>query len=86
MALDGEIFIIGGEGSGQAWSSVEAYDPATDSWRSLAPMPTPRHGIQGAVCNGGIYIAAGADGQGGGNDTNVNDVFFPAGTPTTCPG
>jgi hypothetical protein len=63
---------------------VDAYDPATDSWRSMAPMPNPRHGIQGAVCNGGIYIAGGADDQGGGNTVNTHDVFFPDGNPTTC--
>jgi hypothetical protein len=47
-------------------------------------MPNPRHGIQGAVCNGGIYIAGGADDQGGGNSTNVHDALFPSGTLTTC--
>jgi hypothetical protein len=84
VVVDGEIFIAGGEGFGQAWPTVDAYDPATDSWRSMAPMPNPRHGIQGAVCNGGIYIAGGADDQGGGNTVNTHDVFFPDGNPTTC--
>ena len=84
--IGGEIFIIGGEGYGQAWPTVDAYDPASDSWRSMAPMPNPRHGIQGAVCNGGIYIAGGADDQGGGNAVNTHDVFFPGGTPTNCTG
>jgi len=84
--LDGEIVIIGGEGYGQAWPTVDAYDPATDTWRSLAPMPNPRHGIQGAVCNGGIYIAGGADDQGGGHSTNVHDALFPGGTETSCTG
>jgi N-acetylneuraminic acid mutarotase len=86
VVLDGEIVIIGGEGYGQAWPTVDAYDPATDSWRSLAPMPNPRHGIQGAVCNGGIYIAGGADDQGGGHSTNVHDALFPGGTETSCTG
>lgn len=82
--VDGEIVIIGGEGYGQAWPTVDAYDPATDTWRSLAPMPNPRHGIQGAVCNGGIYIAGGADDQGGGHAVNTHDALFPGGTQTSC--
>ena len=30
-------------------STVEAYDPPTDTWRTADPMPTARHGIQAAV-------------------------------------
>ena len=84
VASGGEVVIIGGEGFGQAWPTVDAYDPATDDWRSLEPMPNPRHGIQGVVCNGGIYLAGGADDQGGGNSTNVHDALFPSGTLTSC--
>jgi hypothetical protein len=49
-------------------------------------MPTPRHGIQAATCNGGIYIAAGGKSPGGGNATDVLEVLFPGGTATTCSG
>jgi lysophospholipase L1-like esterase/N-acetylneuraminic acid mutarotase len=82
---DDEIFIIGGEGGGIAHSKVEAYNTSTNSWRTLAPMPTARHGIQAAVCNGGFYIAGGGKQQGGGGLTDVHEVFFPEG-PTTCTG
>ena len=46
-------------------------------------MPTARHGIQAAECNGGVYIAAGGKTQGGGNPTNVHEAFFLNG-PTSC--
>jgi N-acetylneuraminic acid mutarotase len=82
-ALGDEILIIGGEGAGLTYSKVEAYNTATNSWRTLAPMPTARHGIQAAVCNGGVYIAAGGTTQGGGNPSTVHEVFF-LGSPTTC--
>jgi N-acetylneuraminic acid mutarotase len=82
-ALGDEILIIGGEGAGLTYSKVEAYDTATNSWRTLAPMLTARHGIQAAVCNGGVYIAAGGTTQGGGNPSTVHEVFF-LGSPTTC--
>jgi hypothetical protein len=49
----------------------------------LKPMPTARHGIQAAVCNGGVYVAAGGKTQGGSSPTNVHEAFFLNG-PTTC--
>jgi hypothetical protein len=50
-------------------------------WRTLAP--TARHGIQAAVCNGGVYVAAGGTVQGGGGPTDVHEVSF-LGAPTPC--
>lgn len=83
-ALGNEIFVIGGEGNGATFSTNEAYNTATNTWRTLAPMPTARHGIEATVCNGGLYIAAGGTIQGGAGPTNVQQVFFPGGTATTC--
>ena len=71
--LGGEILIIGGEGGG-THDEVEAYNPAMNTWRTLEPMPTARHGIQAAVCNGGVYIAAGGVKQGVGPSTE-HEVF-----------
>jgi hypothetical protein len=71
-----EILIIGGEGGGNTYEEVEALNPATGTWRTLAPMPTPRHGIQAAVCNGGVYIAAGGIVQGVGPSA-AHEVLFP---------
>ncbi len=71
--LGGEILIIGGEGGG-THAEVEAYNPATNVWRTLEPMPTARHGVQAAVCNGGVYLAAGGVKQGIGPST-VHEVF-----------
>jgi len=61
----GRVIVMGGEGDPDhprgVFAEVEAYDPATDSWTSLAPMPTPRHGT-GAVAFGGVvYVPGGAD-------------------------
>jgi N-acetylneuraminic acid mutarotase/fibronectin type 3 domain-containing protein len=81
--LGDEILIIGGEGGGNTYEEVDAYHPATNSWRELAPMITPRHGIQAAVCNGGVYIAAGGKTQGGNDPSNAHEVFF-MGTERPC--
>ena len=56
-----EIFAIGGEtrGGGPARADVESYNPATNTWRTLAPLPRGRHGIQAAVLDGAVWIAGG---------------------------
>jgi len=82
-ALGTEVLIIGGEGAGKTYNTVEAYSTATNTWRSLAPMPTARHGIQAAICNGGIYLADGGTIQGAGGATNIHEVFFPS-SPAAC--
>jgi hypothetical protein len=81
--LGDEVLIIGGEGGGQTSGKVEAYNTLTNTWRTLAPMPSARHGIQAAVCNGGVYIAAGGLTEGNSNPTDAHEVFFLNG-PTTC--
>src|SRR6185295_1470909 len=54
----------------------EAYDPGTDRWSTLDPMPTPRHGTMAAVIGGAIHVPAGADHQGFGASA-VHDLFVP---------
>ena len=81
--LGREILVIGGEGGGKAHNEVEAYNPATNTWRTLTPLPTARHGVQAAVCNGGVYIAAGGKTQAGGSPSRVHEALF-LGSPTSC--
>ena len=83
-AVGTTISVIGGEGGNQTWTTVETYDTATDTWTTGTPMPTARHGIQGAVCNGGIYIAEGGTKEAVSGPTNVNQAYFPNGIVTAC--
>ena len=55
-----------------ATSANEMYDPATDSWITKAPMPTPELGVEANVVNGRIYII------GGSNNSTINQVYDPA--------
>ncbi len=89
--LSGRIMVFGGEGpSGrpeQTYQEVEEYDPATDTWRSLTPMPNPRHGFYGATVAGGadgprIHLAAGGP-RAGLTVSRTHDVFFLQ--PETAP-
>jgi N-acetylneuraminic acid mutarotase len=55
--VNGKIYAIGGypAGLGAAMTTVEAYDPATDTWQSKAPMPTPRGRLCATAVNGKIF-------------------------------
>lgn len=82
--LGGRIVVFGGEGpSGrpeQTYQQVEEYDPATDAWRSLTPMPNPRHGFYGATVTAGpdgarIHLPAGGP-RAGLTVSRTHDLFF----------
>jgi N-acetylneuraminic acid mutarotase len=60
VALEGEVFVIGGYADNATIvDRVEAYDPANDTWRSVAPLPSPRHHVNAAVVEGKIYVLGG---------------------------
>ena len=77
--LNGKIYVFGGfvlPASGPAaWQPIDnafEYDPATDSWKALAPMPTKR-GAAGAVAVGGkLYVIGGAAMLPGSKDTAIH--------------
>ena len=62
--IGGILYTFGGEGNpddpvNQVFSNVEAYDMRADVWRSLAPMPVPKHGVGAATLDGKVYIPGG---------------------------
>jgi N-acetylneuraminic acid mutarotase len=80
-ALGGKIYVIGGEGNPESGSNGvfddnEAYDPATDTWQVLAPIPVPRHGTGAAALDGRIIVPGGATLQGFGPVDTV-EAFTP---------
>ena len=57
------LVALGGyDGSGK--SSCEVYDPASNSWRAIAPMGSKRYGMAAAVV-GGLLYALGGSGDSG---------------------
>jgi N-acetylneuraminic acid mutarotase len=57
------IYVAGGEVTTTelvgAFRALEAYDPATNSWMTLPPMPMPRHGVAGAVIGNRFHLVSG---------------------------
>jgi hypothetical protein len=51
--------------------SLEAYDPASNSWQTLPPMPVPRHGLAGAVLDNRLHMVSG-DVQSAGTGVHVH--------------
>jgi N-acetylneuraminic acid mutarotase/pimeloyl-ACP methyl ester carboxylesterase len=84
---NGNIYVIGGENCGagscsgssttQTLNVVEEYNPVSDTWRTLANMPTPRANLGlVAASNGKIYAIGGS--QKGTGDLSVVEEYNPA--------
>lgn len=64
-AIGGKLYVTGGRSPGHEGedarnlTATEVYDPATDSWAPLAPLPTARSGGASAVLNGKLYVLGG---------------------------
>jgi len=59
-AVNGKIYAIGGFGLNRKMlSTVEEYNPVTNTWKKKADMPTARACISASVVNGKIYVFGG---------------------------
>ena len=65
--VDGKIFVIGGslqlewdEYGDMSLSTVEMYNPQTDTWEGKANMPTVRSNVSVSVVDGKIYAIGGS--------------------------
>jgi N-acetylneuraminic acid mutarotase len=93
--VNGKIYVIGGAsvhpGSSEpavlptrphrALTTVEEYDPATNTWRARSPMPTARNHAAIGVVNGKIYVIGGRLGAafiGIASNTDVVEEYDPA--------
>ncbi|XP_044516856.1 kelch repeat and BTB domain-containing protein 11 [Gracilinanus agilis] len=58
LALDGYLYAVGGE----CLFSVERYDPRTDRWSTVAPLPKGGFAVahEATTCNGEIYVSGGS--------------------------
>jgi len=65
--VDGKIYAIGGGAASsssflgmRSLSTVEEYDPATDTWTTKSEMPTGRYQHSTSVVDGRIYVIGGS--------------------------
>jgi N-acetylneuraminic acid mutarotase len=71
----GRIYVAGGEYQDThmmaTFRAVEAYDPASNTWTEMPPMPVSRHGLAVGVIANRIYVVSG-DVQSAGTGVEVS--------------
>ena len=81
--LDGRIYVIGGfvvprgdkQGNPPGWEPIDnvwEFDPRSDQWRALAPLPSKRGSAVAAAVNGRIYVIGGAANHPGSGETFID--------------
>jgi hypothetical protein len=63
-ALNGILYVVGGSAASEPVATVEAYDPATDTWTTKASMPAALFSPAVGAVNGILYAVGGAPGGG----------------------
>ncbi|EHB04617.1 Kelch-like protein 33, partial [Heterocephalus glaber] len=58
-ALGGRLYVAGGLGETGDLLSFESYEPRTDRWTHLAPLPSAHVGAAGAVLQGELLVMGG---------------------------
>lgn len=61
--IDGKLYVAGGSGTTGTVDLVDVYDPATDTWTPLAPLPAPRNHACGGAISGALIFAGGRTSQ-----------------------
>jgi N-acetylneuraminic acid mutarotase len=63
VAFRDRLYAFGGETvrrlSRRTFDDAERFDPATNRWEVLTPMPTARHGLGAAPFGDAIYVLSG---------------------------
>lgn len=70
--------MIGGESKEKTFDDVEAFDLPKNFWRSLAKLPSARHGFGAVTYDGRIYTIVGSPKPGGFKSGTV-EAFDPKG-------
>jgi hypothetical protein len=61
VAVDGEIWVLGGRHDGRLLDRVDVYDVAADRWREGPPLPARISAAAVGVTDGGISVVGGED-------------------------
>jgi N-acetylneuraminic acid mutarotase len=87
-ALDGDIYVIGGQTEGGGGRQVYAFDVSGGAWQRRAPLPEPRFNLSAVAFQGRIYAMGGFSGSVEHADVFVYDPAGDAwsrGTPLPAP-
>jgi N-acetylneuraminic acid mutarotase len=73
--VNGKIYLIGGDSGANASSVNEVYDPQTDMWTTMSPLPDAVSVYASAVVNDKIYVIGGFTGNG---SSYLTQIYSPA--------
>jgi N-acetylneuraminic acid mutarotase len=77
--VNGCLYVFNGEMNPDSPTGVfadnDVYDPRTDRWESLEPVPIPVHGTGAVAIGNRIYIPGGGTRLGGGSAAPVHQVY-----------
>lgn len=59
VTYETQVYVVGGENATGPLTQTARYDPATNSWAALAPLPVAVKHIAAAVVGGKIYVPGG---------------------------
>ncbi|MGD9892525.1 MAG: Kelch repeat-containing protein [Dehalococcoidia bacterium] len=80
IATRGCFYVFGGEGNDAdprgVFAELDVYDPRTDMWQNLEPIPTPVHGVTGAaVFDDWVHLPGGGTARGGNSGSTLHQAF-----------
>ncbi len=64
VALNGELYVIGGNNGTNYVANVQVYDPHKNKWKTLASLPSAIGFSGGAVAYGLVFMEGGYSGAG----------------------
>lgn len=83
-ALGDKLYAFGGRDEHtMLLDDAEMYDPATDTWSEIAPLPTGRSGIGAAVSNGRIVVFGGEVAGSNGHTFDNAEAYDPTSSTWT---
>ncbi len=81
VAANGCLYTFGGEGNDDnifgVFEENEVYNPVTDTWHSLEPLPIRVHGVTGlGVIDNWIHLPGGGIMRGGSSGSTLHQAFW----------
>jgi N-acetylneuraminic acid mutarotase len=75
--INGKFYVAGGRNrNSRATNRLDVYDPVTNRWSTLAPMPTARSGSAAAVLQGRLYVI-GSNNANPGDPQGMTEAYSP---------
>jgi len=81
VAMDGFLYVLGGENAAEALREVQRFDPSGGKWQDMAPMLQGRVRGTAVAAGGFVYVFGGQDGL---TPVNTAERFDPASNTWTA--